>query len=235
MNAAAKTKQHVATRMSMRVPTLYCLDDHNRLLSINEPGFPQAPRFVMGRTTQGNIWHFRHDLPGELVQELHQLCALEPTSSDFTTPPLHYHSIRKLLAGHQPIQNEYRGPAYLFPEQLPHSDEIVQLSEELFQNHGGLEPVSAPRFPCAGIIADQQIASYCYCARLTAQAAEAGVETWPAFRGRGFAAKTVAHWAALIRKTGRIPFYSTWWANHASQRVANKLGLILLGEDISIT
>lgn len=235
MDIVANTNQPVIALMSMRAPTLYCLDSDNHLLSVNEPGLPQAPRFFMGRTNQGNIWHFRHDLPMGLIQELEQHCANEPITSNFVALPEHYHEIEKLLTEHQPIQNVYRGPAYLFPEQLPHPDEIVQLSEELFQTYGGLEPVSASRFPCVGIIADQQIVSYCYCARLTDQAAEAGVETHVAFRGRGFAAKTVAHWAMLIRETGRIPFYSTWWDNQASQRVADKLRLILLGGDMSIT
>lgn len=235
MELTADTHQNVLALMGMRVQTLYCTDDNDRLLSVNESGFPQAPQFFMGRTARGNIWHFRHDLPSELVQELNQLCAMEPLSADFATSPIHYHSIRKLLAEHEPIQHEYRGPAYLFPEKLPYSDKVVQLSEEMFHTYKGLKPVSAPRFPCVGVVEDKHIVSYCYCARLTEQAAEAGAETHPAFRGRGFAAKTAARWAMLIRETGRIPFYSTWWDNHASQRVADKLGLVLLGEDISIT
>ena len=75
---------------------------------------------------------------------------------------------------------------------------------------------------------------YCYSARLTGRAAEAGVETLETHRGRGYAPAVVAAWAHAVRETGRIPFYSTSWDNLASQAVARKLGLVQYATDLSI-
>jgi RimJ/RimL family protein N-acetyltransferase len=74
----------------------------------------------------------------------------------------------------------------------------------------------------------------CFCARITALAAEAGVETVEAFRGQGYASIAVAGWADAVRRRGLIPLYSTSWENVASQGVARKLGMIHYGDDWSI-
>ena len=60
-------------------------------------------------------------------------------------------------------------------------------------------------------------------------AGEAGVWTHPDFRGQGHAAATTAEWAALMRPTDRLLFYSTSRTNRASQRVAAHLGLRRIG------
>jgi predicted GNAT family acetyltransferase len=73
----------------------------------------------------------------------------------------------------------------------------------------------------------------CFSSRTSAYAAEAGVETAPEFRGRGYASAVVTRWAEVVRQSGRRPLYSTSWDNLASQGVAKKLGLILYGEDCS--
>ena len=47
----------------IQVQTLFTQDERGRLLAINEPGGEPAPRFFLGRTTQGNVQPFRYDLP----------------------------------------------------------------------------------------------------------------------------------------------------------------------------
>jgi RimJ/RimL family protein N-acetyltransferase len=64
---------------------------------------------------------------------------------------------------------------------------------------------------------------------------EAGVETVPTFRGRGFAAQVVAAWVGAVREMGFVPLYSTSWENEASRSVARKLSLIQFGSDLHIT
>jgi hypothetical protein len=89
--------------------------------------------------------------------------------------------------------------------------------------------------PCVVMIDQGQLASVCFCSRLTSHAAEAGLETLPGFRRRGYARQVVAHWAQAVRQSGRQPLYSTSWENVASQGVAGKLGLVCYGEDWSLS
>lgn len=64
---------------------------------------------------------------------------------------------------------------------------------------------------------------------MTPRAAECGVWTDPAHRGRGHAAATVAAWVPLVSTPQRILFYSTEAENLSSQRVARRLQLEPLG------
>jgi predicted GNAT family acetyltransferase len=76
-----------------------------------------------------------------------------------------------------------------------------------------------------------EIVSVCHSARATDRAAEAGVETAPAFRRRGLAGTVVVAWAAEVLSEGRRPMYSTQWTNGASRSVARRLGLVAYAED----
>lgn len=74
----------------------------------------------------------------------------------------------------------------------------------------------------------------CFCSRITARVAEAGVYTEASYRGRGYATEAVRGWAAGVRATGRLPLYSTSRTNAASQGVAKKLGAVQYGVDYSL-
>jgi RimJ/RimL family protein N-acetyltransferase len=75
------------------------------------------------------------------------------------------------------------------------------------------------------------VPSSCYSSRVGRVADEAGVETPPQHRGRGYAPIAVAAWARRVQAEGKLALYSTSWENRASQRVAAKLGGRLYGED----
>ena len=90
------------------------------------------------------------------------------------------------------------------------------------------------RQPCLAIVREGRLASICFSARNTPDAAEAGLETMEAFRGHGYATAVTAAWAQAVRAEGRIPLYSTDWDNRASRAVARKLGLVLYGADLTI-
>ena len=88
--------------------------------------------------------------------------------------------------------------------------------------------------PVAAAVVDGSAVSICYCARLSPLAAEAGVETLDAMRGRGYATAAVTAWATAMRGRGLLPLYGTSWENVASQRVAEKVGAVCYGEDWEI-
>ncbi len=74
-----------------------------------------------------------------------------------------------------------------------------------------------------------RVISICHTPVSNPIAAEAGAWTHPEFRGQGHAAATTAEWAALMRPSGRVLFYSTSRTNRASQRVAARLSLRRIG------
>jgi hypothetical protein len=232
--------------IDIQIPTLFVCDAEGRLRYIRELGYEEseldlAPRFFMGRTLQGNIWRFRHDLPAALVHDLEQLCRTEPTAIDLSKQPHNAAAIRAVLHAHTPLTDEERGPAYWIPDEVQAPAEVVLISEanaQLLEAYFPWKLTSRSGFktgPLIAAVAQGSAVSICFCARLTPWAAEAGVETVKAFRGQGYASAVVASWASFIRQRGLLPLYSTSWENVASQGVARKLGMVCYGEDWSIT
>ena len=226
--------------MTIHVATLFGCDTDGRLLFIREPwSRPRAPpRFFMGRTPKGNVWHFRHDFPDELTRELEVLCRSEPLANHLMRPPGIATAIRAALRAHGPVTREERGPAYLITESVKTPTDAVVITK----GNRHLLEIGFPWMlrhilpdidigPVTAAVKNGSAVSICFCARLSRLAAEAGVETLEAMRGRGYATAAVAAWAAAVRERGLLPLYSTSWENVASQRVARKLGIVCYGED----
>lgn len=85
-------------------------------------------------------------------------------------------------------------------------------------------------FPWAAATNGDEVLAVCETARWSVHGTEAGVWTLAGARGRGLAASVVAAWARQCTK--RVPrlYYSTSAGNLSSQRVAQRLGLPLIGE-----
>jgi predicted GNAT family acetyltransferase len=78
------------------------------------------------------------------------------------------------------------------------------------------------------------IRSACVAVRQNTECAEAWVFTAPEDRRRGLAQMVVTAWAQGQMKEGRVPFYSHRIANVASAKVAERLGLISVFEEVGI-
>jgi hypothetical protein len=250
--------------MEVHINTLFCFNAEGRLAAVNEIGEPPAPFFYMGRTQEGNFWRFRHDLPATLIDELERLCRTEPVATDLAHPPQNYAAMRAAIGKYLPLaqQKEYRGPAYWIPE-VKQSEEdsgrlvparegdagapristaanVVLISESNSKLVQKTFPWLIPLLldkdvgPVAAAVVRGKAVCLCFCSRRPAQATEAGVETLPEYRGKGYATSTVAAWAAEVSRLGCIPLYGTSWDNLASQAVARKLGMVRYGEDWSI-
>lgn len=227
--------------MKLHAATLFIIDRSGRLRGVREPGYPrEPPRFFMGRTPEGNVWYFRHDLRPELVDQLNGLCREEPIASDFSSPPRSADKIRAAIEAQGPTIEE-RGPSYLVPDHVRPRNETVEITRanghlleaeftwmrRRISNDDDIGPVTAA-------VENGDAVSICYCARLAPLAAEAGVQTPEHLRGRGYAPAAVAAWAVACRGRGVLPLYSTSWENTASRRIASKLGLLQYGEDRSL-
>lgn len=223
--------------MAIQAATLFQLDRTGRLLAVNEADPPTAPRLFIGRTIEGIVWHCRHDLPESLVREIDTLLTAEPPSADLRAPLRCDESLRALLNAHAPIASVWSGPAWWCPEGIaaPHPVATVQLADgaALAKHYPGWARDFANSQPCIAVLDGDDAVAVCCSSRLSPDAAEAGADTLPDYRGRGYAASAVAAWAAAIRATGRLPLYSTSWDNVASQGVARTLGLVGYGADLS--
>ncbi len=224
--------------MEIHASALYGVDARNRLLAVNEPDDPRPPRLFVGRTRDGHLWRFRHDLPPPLIDELEALLHAEPLATDLSQPPRCLAALQAALARDAPLSGTWSGPAWRFPDELPTFEhDVIRITPERDGLIRSIFPVLADdlpwRQPCLAIVHDGQLASLCYSSRNTARAAEAGADTVAAFRGRGYAPAVVAAWAHAVRQEGRIPLYSTSWDNLASQGVTRRLGLIMYANDLS--
>ena len=122
----------------------------------------------------------------------------------------------------------YSGPAFTFPEVIarPHGMVLIDDLRPLEHHFTGWTAGEIPgASPIVAVVEEGYAVSVCFCARRSDAAAEAGLETAEAFRGRGLGPRVTAAWALAIRDSGRVPLYSTSWSNEASLAVARKLGL----------
>jgi hypothetical protein len=174
-------------------------------------------------------------VPDAVARRLSEIVERQAPTGTLRIPPDVLAPIRETLERHGPITAESSGPSYRFPESLARPDGVVQVAdanvEVVRDTYPWLHDALAEWAPCFAVVRDGAAVSVCFTSRLGARAAEAGVETLPAFRGRGYAAAVTAAWGASFAGTGRIPLYSTGWENLASQGVARRVGLIMFGAD----
>ena len=223
---------------ALHVEALFTHDEAGRLVSVNEPDAAPAPRLFIGTTLDGPVLRFRHDVPDDVTSDVEAMVSQDVHRHALDAPisPSRYEAI---LARWVPVQRRWAGPAFSFPEGLSRPTNVTLVTEE---NAHVLQPLLAgwipdvPRCrPMYALVVNGSAAAVCCSVRLTLQAHEAGVETAPSWRGRGYAAQVVTAWAGAVREMGCIPFYSTSWQNEASRSVARKLSLIHFASDLHIT
>ncbi|MGH2588346.1 MAG: GNAT family N-acetyltransferase [Dehalococcoidia bacterium] len=226
--------------MGIRADTLFAYDGRGRMLGSNSPDRHPAPRLFLGCTPAGYVARLSATVPDALAGRITGIIERQPPPGDLRAPPAALAALaalREALEGHAPITAETAGPAYRFPASIAPPSEAVQLTEANVQvartSYPWLLDELPDWWPCFAVVQDGAAVSVCFSSRIGVEAAEAGVETLPDFRGRGYAVAVTAAWGAAIRASGRIPLYSTAWENLASQGVARHLGLIMFGTDIT--
>lgn len=218
------------------IKTNFVLDENGRIVSTREPGAPRGPLVAVSKSLKDFAMAIRADIPPAIASEIERLSELEKPPLDLQQGPTQSHRyIALLISRITPTQASVRktlesdGPAFDFPARLVHAREVVVVEDEqlLNRNFSGWVPgeIEAGRAPVMAIIENGAPVSICFCARRSDTAAEAGVETADAYRGRGYASRVTAAWALAVRKSGRTPLYSTTWSNKASLAVARKLKL----------
>ncbi len=212
------------TTPDLHLRTLFVLDDSGRITATREPGSASPPLFCLVRGATECVWAIRADVSDDIAAELDALAADELPIADLREPPAHAERYASLLGG-----RVSSGPALSFPDTLPDPGNVAFIDDlrPLKRHLRGWVAEEIPgRSPVIAVVEDGHAVSVCCCARLSAVAAEAGLETAEAFRGRGLGPRVASAWALLVRASGRIPLYSTSWDNRASLAVARKLRLL---------
>lgn len=210
---------------SLQLRTLFTLDRDGHLLETREPRPTPAPRLFIVRTFDEVAWATRAEAPDEVSR----LAATEPPLTDLLSPPVHADRYVQLLG--DAVEG---GPAFTFPDGLEADRDVVRVDDYAPLRNRFAPDEIAGRSPVYAVIEKGLAVSFCHCARSSDRAAEAGLFTEPAHRGRGLGALVTGAWAAAIRAGGRTPIYSTSWENTASLSVSRKLGLIPFGTDFSV-
>ena len=209
----------------LHLRTLFLLDSDGRIRGTREPDPDPGPFFALIRGRTSCAWAVRADLQQDITEKLAGLAREEPPVAHFRDAPVHAERYMALAGG-----EVYSGPAFAFPETVEQPDTTVIVDDVrlLARHFSGWTDAEIPgRSPVVAVVEDGDAVSVCFCARRSDAAAEAGLETAEAFRGRGLGPQVTAGWALAVRASGRIPLYSTSWANGASLAVARKLGLVV--------
>ncbi len=224
--------------MQLHVEALFAHDAAGDLVRVNEPGGARGPRFFLGSTAAGAVLRFRDDVAQDIRRELIAASEQDVRTHPFESP-IHPSRYEAILARDAPVEKTWTGPVFCFPELSPSSVGSMLVTDA---NSGSLHPHFqgwiADAHLCQPVVAlavDGHAVALCGSVRRPAAAHEAGVETAPDYRGRGYAGQTVTAWARAVREMNRVPLYSTSCENAGSRAVARKLGLILFGEDLHIT
>ncbi len=206
--------------------TRYVFDEDGRIVSTRTRGssHDRGPAFILVRGPADCAWAIHRNVEPSIASELARLARDEPPISDLRIPPVHAERYVSLVGGELSS-----GPAFTFPGRLPplgETDTIDDMRQLEYHFTGWTADEIPDASPIVAVMEDGRAVSVCFCARKADFAAEAGLETALAFRGRGFAPRVAAAWAVAMRASGRRPLYSTSWSNEASLAVARKLGLI---------
>ena len=213
----------------LHLRTLYELDACGRILCTREPGSSAGPLFTLIRSREELVWAAHAGIPDSMAEGLAAAAAAEVRLEDWRDRPSRSENYRMHLSPLGPLRAS-AGPALEFgPDCDPAPDAPTALVDDLgllLPHFPGWTGDEMPgRWPIVAVVEDGAAVSVCCSARWSGEAAEAGVETALHARGRGLAGAVCAAWARAVRRSGRLPLYSTDWGNTASRRVAAKLGL----------
>lgn len=216
----------------LQLETLFVLDGEGRIVSTREPNATGGPAFTLVRDQRACAWAVHRNVPVERARELDELARTEQPLTELTDSPRRMNDYLACIGGRIDT-----GPVFTFPPAIAAESGVSVITDisRLERHFRGWTVEELPeRSPILGIIEDGQAVSVCFCARRTPAAAEAGLETAPNFRGRGFGARVVAAWGRAIWDAGRLPMYSTSWNNVASLGVARRIQLVPCASDWSI-
>src|SRR5262245_51474239 len=175
--------------MRLHLDALYTRDANGYLLHVNEPGAKPAPRLFLGRTTDGHLLSVGADA-ATLAAQARALMEAEPILEPLAPQPRCRDALEGLLACEAPVQRVWTGPAYCIDaNSLPNATDAIRVTADtdLLQTFSEWRDEVPFRQPFCVVVENDRAVALCCSVRITTLAHEAGVETLPEHRGRGFA------------------------------------------------
>ncbi len=217
---------------------LYVCDRAGRLLSINEPwgATRPAPRAYLCHGQGVLVFAVRHDVSDEAARRVSAALGSLPFGAEAQLGAI---LCDALGASSSQTQIVHHGPVYRFPTELPAAPRVTVVdrgkAHVLRDGFDDLVERLDLVQPCVARLEGGRAVSVCQVVRRSSHDVEAGVETLPRLRRRGYGAEVVAAWAALVRQQAMNPLYSTSWDNIASVGLAARLGLLQIGVDLAVS
>lgn len=195
-----------------------------------------APQLHVLRTREHLIARFHAALTDEIAASLRSRAeAPRGRAGHWARDYAAYHEI---LRGVGPLTEVRAGPLYAVPDLGNPPSDVVSIGPDNrdLLRHGldEWQPDVDAGLPMAAVVRDGRAVSVCASVRASRAAHFAGVETLPDHRGLGLAAGAVTAWAQAVQALGAAPYYGTTFDNLASQGVARRLRLTLIGSEFSI-
>ena len=99
--------------MRTHIEALFTHDARGDLVRVNEPNGGAAPRFFLGRTMQGDVWRFRHDVTSDMRAELEAAIRDDKRRGIAVDSPIDSAPYQEILARSAPVERTEVGPAYM--------------------------------------------------------------------------------------------------------------------------
>jgi GNAT acetyltransferase len=224
---AAVPNDHILIQL---VDAMFATDDRGRLKG-------DAPHLYILRTPELVISRCHADLPDEIATAVEEL-SVRPRGR-MREWAREYADYLRALSSVGLLMSMRAGQLYRFPDLLAFEGSCISIVEgnaDLLRR--GLDewlPDVAAGLPMIAMVADGRAVSICASVIASKMVHSAGVETLPDYRRRGLGVQSVAGWARTVQASGATPFYATTFDNVASQRLAARLGLSLVGAEFSLT
>lgn len=231
--------------LDLRAPTLFVVDEQGDLTLRNDTApadRPLAvPMFVTWDDTDCRV-AFRHDVDdGTRQLALDSIRQRWPFPHPDDMPDKQ--RLWDILADYWNGERSDAGPVWTVPASFPpgrrrRATEVVAVTADNAHVLGAAFPDDVNDIdylqPCFAVVVDGQAVSLCQTVRRTARSLEAGVDTIPACRRRGYARAVVRAWGEAVARDGKVAFYSTSWSNEASCAVAASLGMKRVAVEFSV-
>ena len=174
--------------MEIRADTLFRHDLRGRMVCVNDPDGPPAPRLFLGRTVVGSVVRFGQGVADTLARALTEIIEHEPAAGDQGLEPTRLEAIRKLLVEDGPTV-EGGGPVYRFPDSTMSPREVVRLTEVNLDvvrvTYPWLQRELIDCEPCFAAVHDGAAVSVSFSSRVGTTAARLASPHFQRFAGKG--------------------------------------------------